>query len=83
VGTRKIASRLDITTIPRKYTHLFVFYTHPHRYDQRTIQRLDAAVRERLETLGTLDELDSVEQYLDDQNAVTAPDIKQRIDRLQ
>ena len=67
----------------KHYNVLFVFYTDPHRYDQGTLQRLDAAARERLETLGALNELDSVEQYLDEQNAFTAADIKQRIDRLQ
>ena len=67
----------------KHYNVLFAFYVDPHEYDRGTLQRLDAAARNQLEALGSLDELESVEQYLDEHNAFTGDDLDDRIDRMQ
>lgn len=71
--------------IPHRNTQhnvLFVFYGDPHEYRSSKLATFDEAARQRMREVTSFDSVDSVEVYLDDMNAFTAADIKDRIDRL-
>lgn len=66
----------------KHYNILFVFYVDPHRYRSDQLATFDGAAEQRLSEVTSFDAVDDVQKYLDELNAFTAKDIKDRIDRL-
>jgi hypothetical protein len=64
------------------YNVRFVFYVDPHQYRPQQLSRFDAAAEQRLDEITSFDAVDAVDDYLDEKDAFTAEEIKERIDHL-
>ena len=84
-GDQRIFCRL-VMGIPhddKHYNVLFAFHVDPHQYRPDQLSAFDNAAEQRLQEVTSFDGVDAVDEYLDERNAFTAPDIKDRIDRLE
>lgn len=65
-----------------EYNILWCYYIDPHNYDSRDLTVYDATAREQTRKVGEYDDPSSVRSYLEENNAFTATDLKERIDRF-
>lgn len=83
-GDQRIFCRL-VMGIPhgdKHYNVLFVFYVDPHQYRPNQLATFDEAAEQRLDEITSFDAIDAVDDYLDEMDAFTTEEIKDRIDRL-
>lgn len=83
-GDQRIFCRL-VMGIPhgdKQYNVLFVFYLDPHQYRPDQLATFDEAAKRRLDEVTSFDAVDAVDDYLDEMNAFTAADLRERIDQL-
>lgn len=84
-GDQRIYSRL-IVGLPHEDQHynvLFVFDVGQHQYRPDQLATFDSAAKQRLDEITAVETIDALEDYLDEMDAFSAEDIKERIDRLE
>lgn len=63
------------------YNVLYCFYLDPHKYGHEDLERFDEISKARVRTLKGFGSPGRVEDYLDEHNAFSAENLKERIDR--
>ncbi|MCU4799806.1 hypothetical protein OB920_05435 [Halobacteria archaeon HArc-gm2] len=83
-GDQRIFCRL-VMGIPhgdKYYNVLFVFYVDPHQYRPDQLATFDDAAEQRLGEITEFHTVDAVDDYLDEMNAFTPVEIRERIELL-